>query len=105
MAKEEKKITKKEKEVEDATYMSGFARKFLQECKKSPTKKLMGDALYAQYFGKSYTFLFNTVPVNIRFDGTVQEFPEPIYNRLVAKLQEVSKSNVRIETDTEISYK
>ena len=65
----------------------------LSKCKKDKVVKFRGDKIYAQFFGKVYTFLYNAVPVTIKFDGSVQEFPEFIYNKIMEKIHEVSESN------------
>ena len=65
----------------------------LNKCKKDRVVKFRGDKIYAQFFGKVYTFLYNAVPVTIKFDGSTQEFPEFIYNKIMEKIHEVSESN------------
>ena len=65
----------------------------LSKCKKDRVVKFRGDKIYAQFFGKVYTFLYNAVPVTIKFDGSTQEFPEFIYNKIMEKIHEVSESN------------
>ena len=65
----------------------------LSKCKKDKVVKFRGDKIYAQFFGKVYTFLYNAVPVTIKFDGSTQEFPEFIYNKIMEKIHEVSESN------------
>ena len=76
----------------------------LQKCKNDEVVEFRGDKIYAQYFGKVYTFLYNAVPVTIRFDGSVQKFPKFIYDKIMEKIHEVSESNtpkVVIEDRTE----
>lgn len=65
----------------------------LSKCKQDRVVKFRGDKIYAQFFGKVYTFLYNAVPVTIKFDGSTQEFPEFIYNKIMEKIHEVSESN------------
>ena len=75
----------------------------LDKCKTDEVVKFRGDKIYAPLFGKVYTFLYNAVPVTIRFDGTVQEFPKFIYEKIMDKIHEVSESNtpkVEIEDRT-----
>ena len=76
----------------------------LQKCKNDEVVQFRGDKIYAQYFGKVYTFLYNAIPVTVRFDGSVQEFPKFIYDKIMEKIHEVSESNtpkVQIEDRTE----
>ena len=78
--------------------------KVLQKCKNDEVVQFRGDKIYAQYFGKVYTFLYNAIPVTVRFDGSVQEFPKFIYDKIMEKIHEVSESNtpkVQIEDRTE----
>ena len=91
-----------EKEAEK-TYIKAKMNFMLNKCKNDEVVKFRGDKLYAQYFGKVYTFLYNAVPVTIKFDGSVQEFPKFIYDKIIEKIHEVSESNtpkVEIEDRT-----
>lgn len=91
-----------EKEAE-RTYIKEKMNYMLNKCKNDEVVKFRGDKLYAQYFGKEYTFLYNAIPVTIKFDGTVQEFPKFIYDKIMEKIHEVSESNtpkVEIEDRT-----
>ena len=76
----------------------------LQKCKNDEVVQFRGDKIYAQYFGKVYTFLYNAIPVTVRFDGSIQEFPKFIYDKIMESIHEVSESNtpkVQIEDRTE----
>ena len=42
----------------------------LEKCKTDEVVEFRGDKIYAQYFGKVYTFLYNAIPVTVRFDGS-----------------------------------
>lgn len=91
-----------EKEAE-RTYIKEKMNYMLNRCKNDEVVKFRGDKLYAQYFGKEYTFLYNAIPVTIKFDGSVQEFPKFIYDKIMEKIHEVSESNtpkVEIEDRT-----
>lgn len=74
-------------------YIKEKMKFMLDKCKKDKVVKFRGETIYAQFFGKEYTFLYNAVPVTIKFDGSIQEFPEFIYNKIVEKIHEVSESN------------
>ena len=65
----------------------------LEKCKNDEVVEFRGDKIYAQYFGKQYTFLYNAIPVTIKFDGTVQKFPKFICEKIQEKIHEVSESN------------
>lgn len=91
-----------EKEAE-RTYIKEKMNFMLSKCKNDEVVKFRGDKLYAQYFGKVYTFLYNAIPVTVRFDGSVQEFPKFIYDKIMEKIHEVSEANtpkVKIEDRT-----
>lgn len=91
-----------EKEAEK-TYIKEKMNFMLNKCKSDEVVKFRGDKLYAQYFGKVYTFLYNAIPVTIKFDGSVQEFPKFIYDKIMEKIHEVSESNtpkIQIEDRT-----
>lgn len=89
------------KREEDLTYMNSYTKTFLNRLKHEPVKKVYCSKAYAMYFGKSYTALYNTVPVTVHFDGTNQEFPETVANWLLDKFIRVTESNVpRVENDT-----
>lgn len=77
----------------EKTYIKEKMKFMLSKCKSDKVVKFRGDKIYAQFFGKEYTFLYNAVPVTIKFDGSVQEFPEFIYNKIMEKIHEVSESN------------
>lgn len=75
----------------------------LDKCRTDEVVKFRGDKIYAPFFGKVYTFLYNAVPVTVKFDGSVQEFPRFIYDKIMEKIHEVSESNtpkVEIEDRT-----
>jgi hypothetical protein len=91
-----------EKEAEK-TYIKEKMKFMLDKCKNDEIVKFRGDKIYAQYFGKEYSFLYNGVPVTIKFDGSVQEYPKFIYDKIMEKIHEVSESNtpkVQIEDRT-----
>lgn len=91
-----------EKEAEKV-YIKEKMKFMLDKCKSDDVVEFRGDKIYAQYFGKVYTFLYNAVPVTIRFDGSVQKFPRFIYEKIMEKIHEVSESNtpkVNIEDRT-----
>lgn len=84
-------------------YVIEKKRHMLNRCKNDEVVTFVGQKIFANYFGEVYTFLYNTIPVTVRFDGTKQEFPRFIYNRLMEKINEVSESNtskVEIEDRT-----
>lgn len=77
----------------EKTYIIEKKRDMLTKCKNDEKVEFVGQKIFANYFGPVYTFLYNTIPVTVRFDGSKQYFPRFIYNRLMAKINEVSESN------------
>lgn len=84
-------------------YIKEKMKFMLDKCKNDEVVEFRGDKIYAPYFGKVYTFLYNAIPVTIKFDGSVQKFPKFIYEKIMEKIHEVSESNtpkVQIEDRT-----
>lgn len=77
----------------EKTYIIEKKKYMLNKCKEDDVVEFVGQKIFANYFGPVYTFLFNTIPVTVRFDGTKQKLPRFIYNRLMEKINEVSESN------------
>ena len=87
----------------EKVYIREKMQYMLDKCKNDEVVKFRGDKIYAPFFGKVYTFLYNAIPVTVRFDGSVQEFPKFIYDKIMEKIHEVSESNtpkVQIEDRT-----
>lgn len=87
----------------EKTYIKEKMKFMLDKCKNDEVVEFRGDKIYAPYFGKEYTFLYNAIPVTIKFDGSVQKFPKFIYDKIMEKIHEVSESNtpkVQIEDRT-----
>ena len=84
-----------QKEAEKA-YIIEKKKFMLNKCKEDKVKTFVGNKLYAQFFGSTYTCLYNGIPVTVRFDGTAQKFPEFIYDWLMEKINAVANSNVPI---------
>lgn len=81
----------------EKTYIIEKKRFMLNKCKEDDVVEFVGQKIFATYFGPVYTFLYNTIPVTVRFDGSKQELPRFIYNRLMEKINEVSDSNTNKE--------
>ena len=87
----------------ERVYIREKMQYMLDKCKNDEVVKFRGDKIYAPFFGKVYTFLYNAIPVTVKFDGSVQEFPKFIYDKIMEKIHEVSESNtpkVQIEDRT-----
>lgn len=87
----ERMARKREADIE---YMSSYTQQFLQRLKNEPARRIMCSKAYANYFGTTYTALYNTVPVTVKFDGTEQVFPESVANWLLDKFIKVTESNI-----------
>ena len=63
-----------------------------------PMVKVNGNPMFKQYIGKEYTYLFNDIPVTIRFDGRDYFYPKSIAENLVQKLNAIAVSNTPVDT-------
>lgn len=81
----------------EKTYIIEKKKFMLNKCKEDEVVEFVGQKIFANYFGPVYTFLYNTVPVTVRFDGSKQKFPKFVYDRLMEKINEVSDSNTKKE--------
>lgn len=87
----------------EKSYIIEKKRFMLEKCKNDRVVKFVGQKIFANYFGPKYTFLYNGIPVTVLFDGSTQEFPEFIYNKIMDMISAVSESNtnkVEIEDRT-----
>lgn len=70
--------------------------------KAEPRVKVLGNEIFQSQLGEVYTFLFNGLPVTIKFDGTYQEYPESVAKLLESKLSEIARANTRKTTNVKI---
>ncbi len=77
----------------DKTYILEKKRHMLNRAKSDEKVAFIGQKIFADIFGSTYTFLYNTIPVTVKFDGTTQYFPKFVYDFLMKKINEVSESN------------
>lgn len=84
----------------EKTYIIEKKKFMLNKCKEDDTVEFVGLKLYANYFGPVYTFLYNGIPVTVKFDGSKQTFPRFIYEKVMQKINEVSDANTnKVEID------
>ena len=74
----------------------------IERLKKEPKVKVYGNEIFQDQLGEVYTFLFNGLPVTIKFDGTYQAYPESVAKLLENKLSEIAKANTRKTINTKI---
>ena len=77
----------------EKTYILEKKRHMLNRAKNDQKVPFVGQKIFADIFGSTYTFLYNTIPVTVRFDGTTQYFPKFVYDFLMKKINKVSESN------------
>lgn len=75
----------------------------LNKCKEDEVVKFTGNKIYAQYFGKVYSFMYNTIPVVVKFDGSTQEFPRFVYEEIMRRIQRVSEASTPKKVDVELN--
>lgn len=84
----------------EKTYIIEKKKFMLNKCKEDEVVEFVGLKLYANYFGPVYTFLYNGIPVTVKFDGSKQFFPRFIYEKVMQKINEVSDANTnKVEID------
>jgi hypothetical protein len=74
----------------------------VQKIKQEPRVKVYGNEIFQDQLGETYTFLYNGLPVTIKFDGSYQEYPESVATLLESKLSEIAKANTRKTINTRI---
>jgi hypothetical protein len=74
----------------------------IAKLKAEPRVKVLGMESFQNQLGEVYTFLYNGMPVTIKFDGTYQEYPESVAKLLESKLSEIARANVRRNTNVKI---
>ena len=89
----------------DKTYIIQKKKHMLNRCKNDDIVEFVGLRIYAQFFGPVYTFLYNTIPVTVKFDGSKQKFPRFIYNHIMKKIAEVSDSNTNKDETFDLGSK
>ena len=75
----------------------------LNKCKEDEVVKFTGNKIYAQYFGKVYSFMYNTIPVVVKFDGSTQEFPRFVYEEIMRRIQRISEASTPKKVDVELN--
>lgn len=90
------------KRRQDAQAMKGMINGMRKLLKDSPKVKFRPSVGYAGIFGNVWTFMLNGFPITVRFDGTEQVFPQPVYERIMEKINEGLESNARKDITTKI---
>lgn len=75
----------------------------LNKCKEDEVVKFTGNKIYAQYFGTVYSFMYNTIPIVVKFDGSTQEFPRFVYEEIMRRIQRVSEASTPKKVDVELN--
>lgn len=75
----------------------------LNKCKEDEVVKFTGNKIYAQYFGTVYSFMYNTIPIVVKFDGSTQEFPRFVYEEIMRRIQIVSEASTPKKVDVELN--
>jgi hypothetical protein len=68
-------------------------QKMMSDLVRVPKRKVYGSKIHKETMGDRWTFLYNGVPVSINFDGTWQEFPEPIADFIEKQLEATAVAN------------
>lgn len=81
-----------QKEAEKA-YFIEKKNHMLNRCKKDAKVTRTVSKFFAPYLGKTYTFLYNGIPVTIYCDGKPHEYPAFIAEKIDKKLSKIAESN------------
>lgn len=82
--------SKRRNDAQAMKKMINGMRKLLIE---SPRVKFKPSPGYASIFGTTWTFLLNGFPITVEFNGKEQEFPLPVYERIMEKINEGMEAN------------
>ena len=94
MAEKQKKLeTVTDNEV--VNDMKRSTNEFINKLKKEKFVEVNGNTMFKAYLGDFYTYLFNGVPVTIRFNGTNQKFRKSIAADLTKRLNEIANSKTK----------
>lgn len=74
----------------------------VQKLKGEEKVRVYGNEIFAQQLGEVYTFLYNGLPVTIKFDGTYQEYPATVAKHIENKLSKIAKANTRKNINVQI---
>lgn len=89
------------KRADDNEYMRTYSQKVLSKFRNEPKVKVLCSKAYAPFFGTTYTALFNTIPVTVKFDGKEHVYPASVAKWLQNKFLRVTESNIpKVENDT-----
>lgn len=86
----------------DKSYIMTKKKHMLNKAKNDEEVVFVGQKVFADIFGKNYTFLYNGVPVTIKFDGSKQKLPKFIYDFVMDKINKVSESNTPTDETVKI---
>lgn len=84
-------------------YMINKTKAHKSKCANSGIVTFTPEKIYAKYFGPTYTFLYNCVPVVIRFNGRPQKFSKVVADFIQVKIRKVAESNVAKIVDLDIN--
>lgn len=88
----------------DTEYMQTYHVKMLARFKNDKVMRVNGNKAFEPYFGKTYSALYNTIPVTIKFDGTDQFFPETVATWLQDKIFRVIEANTSTVQNDELTH-
>jgi hypothetical protein len=93
---------KEAKTTAQRKYIINHTEVFKQKLRESPMVTFVPSPVYAQYFGKIYTYLINCIGFTVRFDGTPQKFPKIIKDALEKKIMKVAESNMPVVSNIKV---
>ena len=87
------------REQEKIRHLNSEFRKMIKD---APLIKFKPPRFYKEYLGSVYVYELNGYTVVVRFDGSEQSFPEPVFHHLMGKLSRILDSNISEENLKEL---
>jgi len=84
------------------TELETASKQMKRRLAKEPMVKVNGNPMFAAFIGKEYTYLFNDIPVTIRFDGRDYFYPKSIAENLSQKLKDIAVANTPVDLSERI---
>ena len=84
-------------------YALAKRRYMLNKCKNDRIVTITPSKLYSNIFGSTYSFFYNGIPVTVKFDGTPQQFPAFIAEKIQEKILKTAEANTPKEENIELN--
>lgn len=86
----------------NANILAQEHKDYVTTLKAEPKVAVRVDEIYAQYIGKTFTYLLNGEPVTLIADGKPRKYPQSVATNISKKLNEIARSNKEIKHNSKI---